>query len=51
LNSFGFVAQSYAYFLELPKEKREKFVTYAKFVYLCTQLTEQLTKPNGKKDQ
>ena len=49
MNSFSFVAQSYTYFLELPKEKREKFVTYTKFVYLCTQITEQLTKRMGKR--
>ena len=32
-----FVVQSYIEISRLPKEKREKFVTYVKIMYLCTQ--------------
>jgi len=46
---FIFRVQRYVYFFEIPKEKREKFVTYVKNLYLCTQITEYSLLPMGEK--
>jgi phosphatidylserine decarboxylase len=46
---FIFRVQRYVYFFEIPKEKREKFVTYVKNMYLCTQVTEYSLLPMGEK--